>query len=287
MDLISVLLPVYNGENTIEDSVLSILNQRRVNLECIIIDDCSTDSTQGIIRRLKDQDDRIRYFKNDVNRGLAYSLNRAIVEARGDFFARQDADDCSHPMRLYVQLNILKSQKDISLIFSNSIRLTDGFKSIPNEFNVDVLNGKLGSNSFVHGSMFCSSQLKNEIAYNESIRFGQDFALWKSLEEKNRTLAIIRFPLYQYSYDSISVYKFIYQAKNAFMIQNQRTISNILFSKHLIHVTKILIKIHIKLNNTNSIMLRLLSKFFWPYYYLFFSRNNWKKRVCYLPDSLK
>jgi len=112
MSLISVILPVYNGEKYLFHSIDSILNQSYKNFELIIVNDGSTDGSRNIIENYSSQDDRIKALHRD-NKGLVYSLNEAIDIAKGDWIARMDQDDISLPYRLEGQLKyIQKSSSD-------------------------------------------------------------------------------------------------------------------------------------------------------------------------------
>ena len=106
-DLISILLPVLNGQDSISNAIHSILNQSHKNFELIIINDGSTDSTHKIITNFSLIDNRIKIITNPNNIGIVKSLNLGIDFARGNFIARQDADDYSHPLRLEIMLKAL------------------------------------------------------------------------------------------------------------------------------------------------------------------------------------
>ena len=90
---ISVVLPVYNAEETVAEAIDSILQQTFMDFELIIINDGSIDNSEEII--LSYSDERIRYYSNGENRGLIYSLNRGLRLAKGKYIARMDADDIS------------------------------------------------------------------------------------------------------------------------------------------------------------------------------------------------
>ncbi|HYX07273.1 MAG TPA: glycosyltransferase family 2 protein [Bacteroidales bacterium] len=89
--LISALTPTYNRENLIRRAIDSVLTQTYSNIELVIVDNCSTDSTEEIIKSYKD--DRIRYIKLDKNYGHIVSRNRCIEEVKGEYFAFCDSDD--------------------------------------------------------------------------------------------------------------------------------------------------------------------------------------------------
>ena len=105
--LVSVLLPVLNGEKYIQKAVFSILNQSYKELELLIIDDGSTDNSYQMCMKISDHDKRVKVFKNQNNLGLTKSLNLLINESSGKYLARQDSDDWSEETRLEKQLNYL------------------------------------------------------------------------------------------------------------------------------------------------------------------------------------
>lgn len=114
--LVSVLIPVYNVEKYVETAIRSILEQTYRNIEIIIIDDCSTDLTYEICRRLSMTDHRIRLYRNDVNRKISFTLNRALEYANGELIARMDGDDISELDRIEKTVNFLKSNPLFDLV---------------------------------------------------------------------------------------------------------------------------------------------------------------------------
>jgi len=100
--LISILLPVYNAESYIHDSINSILNQTYTNWELLIADDGSTDKTKEIVDSY--QDPRIKTYHNDTNIGPFPTRNKLLELSKGDLITFQDADDISHSTRLEEQV---------------------------------------------------------------------------------------------------------------------------------------------------------------------------------------
>lgn len=116
--LVSVVLPVYNGEKYLKEALESILNQTYRNIEIIIVNDGSQDGTLSMILQYMVKDRRIVLISRE-NRGLVCSLNEALKIARGEYIARMDADDISHPDRFEKQVAYLDEHKDIYLLGSN------------------------------------------------------------------------------------------------------------------------------------------------------------------------
>jgi len=106
-DLVSIIMPSYNTGCYIEESIESVISQTYQNWELIIVDDCSTDNTDDIVRKFKD--DRIRYLKNSKNSGAAISRNYALREAKGKWIAFLDSDDIWLPEKLEKQLTFMKN----------------------------------------------------------------------------------------------------------------------------------------------------------------------------------
>ena len=103
---ISVIIPVYNCEKYIQESINSVLRDIEFHDEILICNDCSTDNSLSEIGLIKDE--RIKIFTNDKNRGIAYTLNRLVAVAKNEIIARMDADDVADKFRIEKQLNYLK-----------------------------------------------------------------------------------------------------------------------------------------------------------------------------------
>lgn len=107
--LVSVLMSVYNGASTLEKAAASVLAQTYRDLELILCDDASTDDTWRIMQRIARSDARVTIFQNETNLGLGASLNECLSRAKGEFIARQDADDVSDPDRIERTMDFLLS----------------------------------------------------------------------------------------------------------------------------------------------------------------------------------
>ena len=109
--LVSVIMSCYNSEESVEQSIESILNQTYENIEFLIMDDGSTDSTFEILNEFAKINENIRIFKNENNIGLTKSLNLLINYSNGEFIARQDADDISLKTRIEKQMMKIRKKK--------------------------------------------------------------------------------------------------------------------------------------------------------------------------------
>ncbi len=123
---ISVLMGIYNCEATLAEAIDSILAQTYENWELILCDDASTDGTYAIAEEYaKRYPDKIRLLRNDVNSKLAFSLNRCLKEADGEFVARMDGDDRSLPDRFEKQIAFLRTHEEIAIVGTAMQRFDD------------------------------------------------------------------------------------------------------------------------------------------------------------------
>lgn len=107
-ELVSVIMPSYNTGKYIGESIWSVLKQTYENWELLIVDDCSTDSTDEVVKPFL-SDVRIRFYKNEKNNGAAVSRNRALREAKGRWIAFLDSDDLWKPEKLERQIRFMKN----------------------------------------------------------------------------------------------------------------------------------------------------------------------------------
>lgn len=105
-DLVSIIMPSYNTAKYIGEAIQSVLNQSYQTWELIIIDDCSTDDTDRVVKTFNDS--RIKYIKNNRNVGAATSRNYALKKATGKWIAFLDSDDRWKPKKLEMQLSFMK-----------------------------------------------------------------------------------------------------------------------------------------------------------------------------------
>jgi len=117
--LVSIALPSFNAERTIEDAIASVLLQTYQNWELLLIDDGSSDQTVAAASRFKDP--RIKIFADGANRGLPARLNEAIDRSSGKYLARMDNDDMCFPERLQKQVEYLETHPDVDLLGTRAI----------------------------------------------------------------------------------------------------------------------------------------------------------------------
>jgi glycosyltransferase involved in cell wall biosynthesis len=186
-NLISVILPCFNGGDTLERAVKSVLAQTEKGFEFVIINDGSTDGTARIMDRAASRDRRIRALHRP-HRGIVAALNAGISASTGDYIARMDADDVSMPERLELQKAFLDTRPDVGLVASQ-VRLNRrhkgnrGYAAYVNWTNTLLSHDEISLNQFVesplaHPSvMFRRSCVHAHGGYRQG-PFPEDYEMW-------------------------------------------------------------------------------------------------------------
>lgn len=120
--LVSVIVPVYNAEETLPTALRSLAGQRHVALEVIVVDDASDDTSASVAEAFAERDTRFRVLRQPVNQGAYAARNRGIAEARGDMMTVHDSDDWSHPDKLATQVRGLIRHPDWMACCSHWVR---------------------------------------------------------------------------------------------------------------------------------------------------------------------
>lgn len=171
--LVSVIMPVFNAEKYIKKAIDSILNQTYSFLELIIVEDCSTDSTQKVIEAYNDS--RIKKIFNERNHGISYSTNRAITESKGEYLAIMDDDDIATLDRLEKSVNYLKRHPEISLVFGNAIIINENDQLVraiaPPRHNPKIIKAMLLFRDLIINS---TTTMRRSVVYDYNIWYRDD-----------------------------------------------------------------------------------------------------------------
>jgi glycosyltransferase involved in cell wall biosynthesis len=231
---VSILMSVYNGSSYLQESIESILNQTFTDFEFIIIEDCSTDNSAEIITDYAEQDKRIIIIINQENIGLTKSLNKGLKIARGEYIARQDADDISLPYRLEKETLLLERNSDIGLVSCNLELIDSQGNSIgkhqrtcdPDLVSLYLLfyNRLAG-----HSQVMFRRQLAIELGgYDETRRYSQDYEFWSRIMGVSKIAILPEFLLKQRRHsESISASKSLEQKKYS-LAQSKQNIEHLI-----------------------------------------------------------
>ncbi len=181
--LISVVLPVYNGQKYLAEAIDSILAQTFANFELIMIDDGSTDGSLQIMRNYEQNDARVRVVARE-NRGLATTLNDSIDIARGEWLARMDQDDIALPYRFERQLAWLKETgADISGSWVQRFGSSDKRVVRLRESNEAIRMEMLFCSPFAHPTVMMRAALAKRLRYDSAWEKAEDYDLWERAAE--------------------------------------------------------------------------------------------------------
>lgn len=123
--VVTVIMPAWNAQDTVEFAARSILRQTWQPLELIIVDDASSDSTWALLKQLVTEDPRVKIFRNKVNVGPYVSKNIALTIASGDYVTGHDADDWAHPKRIQNHMaEVIGSDVKLSASLGYMLRIT-------------------------------------------------------------------------------------------------------------------------------------------------------------------
>jgi len=186
--LISVVLPVFNGEEFLHQAAHSILGQSHQDIELVIVDDASTDESSSIIDSLGDV--RIRKLRNSTNLGLSATLRIGVEAASGQIIARQDQDDYSDKSRLEKQLRFLNQHPTIGVVGTWAAILAQdprrgwfvrGHHRHPTDEG--ILRWRLlWNNPFVHSSMMFRRSIYDLVGgYTVDRYLPEDYDLWSRM----------------------------------------------------------------------------------------------------------
>lgn len=183
-ELISIIMPSYNTEKYIGDSIRSILAQTYTNWELIIVDDCSTDNTDEAVAPFL-QDFRIRYLKNAHNSGAAISRNYALREAKGKWIAFLDSDDLWHPEKLEKQLAFMKENGYAFTYTDYMIQLNDQWLPYIYTGPKVVNRRKMYNYCYFSTITVMYDQERIGLVQIEDLRKNNDYAMWLQIIEKS------------------------------------------------------------------------------------------------------
>lgn len=210
--LISVILPVYNGEKFLAEAIRSVLDQSFSDFELLALNDGSTDGSLSILKNFELEDSRVK-VKSRQNLGLVRTLNELISMARGKFLARMDADDICFPSRFEQQMAYLHEHTDILVVGSEAIHINaEGLKvgriecpQSHSEIEALLLRGHC---PIFHPSVMVRAEAMAAVGgYREEFPYAQDLDLWLRMSELGK-LANLPDPLlfYRLHDGSISEY---------------------------------------------------------------------------------
>lgn len=187
--LITIAIPFYNAERFLRYSILSVINQTYQNWELQLINDGGNDNSVSIAEEFASADSRIKVISDGKNKGLPSRLNETIQMAKGEFYARMDADDIMFPNRLEKQIAFAKSHPDADVIGGQSVIINEKnkiiFSSKGESGQIRTKEEIMGGKMFIHPTVFGKTKWFLNHPYDEAKRRSQDYFLWLSSVEES------------------------------------------------------------------------------------------------------
>lgn len=187
---ISVLMGVYNCQETLAESIDSIINQTYTNWELIICDDGSKDKTADIVRKYQEKiQGKIVFIQHESNKGLNETLNDCLEKATGDFIARMDGDDISLPERFEIELKAFEDEPDLAVVSCPMIY----FDENGDWFTGTVHNQYPSPENLIYGTIHChgscivKTAVMREVggySVDDRLLRVEDWHLWLKIYEK-------------------------------------------------------------------------------------------------------
>ncbi len=194
---VSVVMSVYNGEPYLKEAVDSILGQTLWDFEFIIVNDGSTDGAGELLRSYDDP--RIVVI-DQSNQGTWAALNKGIQYARGEYIARMDADDISHPRRLQNQVEFLDNNRDVGLVGTSGYKI-DAYGRVQELYRVPTTDTDIKcelphGHPYLGASMMCRRATLDRIGSFRNCN-AEDFDLWLRISERFPMMNLEE-PLYKF-----------------------------------------------------------------------------------------
>lgn len=182
-ELVSIIMPSYNTAKYIAESIRSVLAQTYEKWELLIVDDCSTDNTDEIVKPFL-TDERIRYFKNEINSGAAISRNKALREAKGKWIAFLDSDDLWLPEKLEKQIAFMKENNYKFSYTDYQIQLNGEWLPYVNTGPNKVTKHKLKNYCYFSTITVMYNREYIGLIQIEPIKKNNDYAMWLKIIKK-------------------------------------------------------------------------------------------------------
>lgn len=182
--LVSIITPSYNTAKFIDETIKSVQAQTYTNWEMIIVDDCSKDNTDEVVKPFL-QDSRIKYFKNEKNSGAAVSRNRALREAKGHWVAFLDSDDLWVPEKLEEQIAFME-KNEYYFSYTNYSEIDDDGKSLGTLWTGPKKIGKARMTMFNYMGCLTVMYDRDYVGLIQvgDIKKRNDYAIWVKVVKK-------------------------------------------------------------------------------------------------------
>lgn len=198
MNLVSIIIPVYNQEQYIAETLNSVLHQSYTNWECILVNDGSLDDSVTVIRQYTAQDSRF-HFLDSKNKGVSNARNLALQQVKGDFILFLDGDDLIHPEKLQLAISNFEQNTNLSIVFNTTNYFQDTIENVLFAIQLETelvnFNGILlywGEKITIpiHSAIIKKSLLEG-IEFNCELTAQEDWLVWLRLFKNNPKVLVL------------------------------------------------------------------------------------------------
>ncbi|PET00263.1 glycosyl transferase family 2 [Priestia megaterium] len=197
--LVSVVIPTYNRGNIIENTINSVLNQTYSNLEIIIVDDCSNDNTEDVVKSFHDE--RIKYIKHTKNSNGSVARNTGIKNSNGEYIAFLDSDDEWFPEKIDIQLSYLLKQSTKNIVSYTQLIANRGHTQKMSSLQ-DIIEGEkvldylfVKNGTIQTSTLMLDSNLAKKVLFNEKLKRHQDWDFCNRLQKQGASFIFVKKPL--------------------------------------------------------------------------------------------
>lgn len=197
-NMVSIIIPVYNQEKYLAETLNSVINQTYSNWECILVNDGSADDSVGVINKFLAQDNRFSFI-NSENKGVSNARNLALQQVQGESILFLDGDDLIHPEKLSQAISNFQKDTDLSIVFNTTNYFQDTIENVlyPMKITPELLN----FNSLllywgekiiipIHSAVIKKSLLEG-IEFNSNLTAQEDWLVWLRLFQKNPKVLVL------------------------------------------------------------------------------------------------
>lgn len=197
-NVISIIIPVYNQEKYLAETLNSVLNQSYSNWECILVNDGSADNSVSVINQYLAKDNRFSFI-NSENKGVSHARNLALKQVKGDYILFLDGDDIIHPEKLQMAISNFEQNTDLSIVFNTTNYFQDTIENVLFDIQLETelvnFNGILlywGEKITIPiHSAIIQKTLFDGIEFNTNLTAQEDWLVWLRLFQKKPKVFIL------------------------------------------------------------------------------------------------
>jgi len=284
--LVSIILPVYNGEKYLSESVESCLNQTYKNIELIIVNDCSTDATLQIANEFASTDKRVKVVTNKINKRLPASLNIGHNLATGNMLTWTSDDNLYLSNAIEVMVSTIVN-RNADFVYTNFIQIDENSNEL-RTFYLEEPQELLWRNVVGACFLYKKNVYKNNKGYNEELFMVEDYDFWLRAFMKHKFIHINKI-LYKYRVHSQSLtneINIVNSEKQLIFVNNKYKMYSSVFNEYKFpnELQKLIIHFQ-KTNTVNSETLIKNIEQIKQFYITIFDLSDYKKHLFYLKDK--